>query len=136
MPAALSVLPATATSTLRYAAARDSSAPAAFTSPKAVEPSSPYSSPSHEHKTMLRSGRQPVASSAPSPRATSSSAAVPELGSAAPNTHASRWLPSRMGWSSSGGSEPSIRPMTFQMGVVTKRLRVSSRTRRLDGPAR
>eukprot|EP00967_Tisochrysis_lutea_P073081 scaffold97762_cov28-Tisochrysis_lutea.AAC.1 len=47
-----------------------------------------------------RRGTQPIARSAPSPRASSSIAAVPEFGSTAPKTQASRWLPS----STDGGS--------------------------------
>ena len=55
-----------------------------LTSEKAVEPRRPYSSPDHEQSTSERRGLHPLRRSVPSPLATSSSCAVPELGSAAP----------------------------------------------------
>ena len=48
----------------------------ARTSPQAVEPRRPYSSPLQEHSTMLRRGRHPVRRRAPRPRATSDRARV------------------------------------------------------------
>ena len=64
-----------------------------FASAHSVEPSSPYSSPSHEHSMSVRRGRQPDCACAPITRAISSNAIVPLLGSIAPWFQASRWLP-------------------------------------------
>lgn len=54
----------------------------ALASAHAVLPIIPSSSPLQLHSTIVRRGRQPVLSSAPSPRATSMRAEVPEFGSA------------------------------------------------------
>lgn len=67
-------------------------------SPQAVLPIIPSSSPLQLQSTIVRSGRHPLCTSAPSPRATSIREAVPELGSAffvLQQERRSKW---RFGW--------------------------------------
>ena len=64
---------------------------------------------------MVRFGRQPRSTSAPIARASSSSAESPLIGSSAPLTQASWWLP-RM-THSSGHTEPSIFATTSRAGT-------------------
>jgi hypothetical protein len=83
------VLPLVEPSTFRYAIAflfRSS----AKCSPHSVEPVRCHSSASQLAKTIDRLGRFPSRASAPSTRASSICVAVPDEGSTAPNTHASR----------------------------------------------
>src|SRR5712692_1757823 len=103
--------PETATSTLKYAAALASCA--SCCSPHSVEPIKPSSSPSQLPMTMVRLGFQPDFSNSPIPCTASNMAAVPLLGSTAPYTQASRWLPATT--HSSGDSLPRTRPITSQM---------------------
>jgi hypothetical protein len=60
---------------------------------------------------MVRFGFQPVLASSPTARASSISATMPLVGSSAPLTHASWWLPRTT--HSSGRSEPLSRAMTL-----------------------
>eukprot|EP00962_Isochrysis_galbana_P004685 scaffold1290_cov115-Isochrysis_galbana.AAC.9 len=132
-----SIPPDTPSSTFRYATAWPDSH-LALSSPKAVEPRSPYSSPDQEHSTIDLRGTHPARRSAPSPRASSSIAAVPEFGSTAPKTHASRWLPRSTGRSAGvPASRPGRCAMTFQMGVARDSLLcTTSRAACADGPSR
>src|SRR5437016_12903467 len=81
--------PETATSTFRYATAFSFNSDA-FSSAHSVEPINPCSSASQLQRMMERRGFQPDFDSWPKPRASSSIAVVPLLGSTAPNTQASR----------------------------------------------
>jgi hypothetical protein len=60
---------------------------------------------------MVRFGRQPVFSNSARPRAVSINDTAPLMGSSAPFTHASWWLPKMT--HSSGNVAPSMRTMTL-----------------------
>lgn len=71
------------------------------------------SSASQLAMSKVRSGRQPFRSKAPSPFTTSTIAAVPDMGSPAPRTQASRWQPSN---TTSCFTWPGMTAMVFQIG--------------------
>jgi hypothetical protein len=59
----------------------------------------------------VRFGRQPLFISSERPRAVSINATAPLMGSSAPFTHASWWLPKTI--HSSGKADPSMRTITL-----------------------
>ena len=63
---------------------------------------------------IVRDGRQPVFNNSPRPRAVSISAEAPLIGSSAPITHASWWLPKTI--HSSGRVVPGMRATTLWSG--------------------
>ena len=77
---------------------------------RSCEPIRPYSSLPQDANKILRLGLQPCFISSPKALITSRRTHVPELGSIAPKTHASRWFPIMIYLS--GSSTPSIYPIT------------------------
>mmetsp|Transcript_9094 Transcript_9094/g.31651 ORF Transcript_9094/g.31651 Transcript_9094/m.31651 type:complete len:264 (-) Transcript_9094:699-1490(-) len=123
--------PFTPSSTFRYATACARSC-ASCSSANSVLPMSASSSASHEQSITVLRGRHPAPCSAPSAAATSSSTAVPLLGSVAPPTHASRWLPTIT--TRSGSTAPSKRATTLRISPTVLFIRTSMATRAGPGP--